>query len=159
MKDICEEVIRRLESGRSRVDVELRMMGTRATNSYERPSAGSFFVDVAFAFVPSGLGNGGDSCNIVFDGAEFAASEGVLRSVADSVAERALGAARGLGMRGAFVETNLVARASGGGAEAKAVILRTASGQHLEKTSDAVLRDLARVKALSVSFVRHVVGA
>lgn len=136
MQDICEEVIRRLEGARARVDVEVRFKGV-STNIYDNDF---FFHNVALAFVPSHLS---ESFNIVFNGVEFAAHPDVLRSVADSVGEEIRAAANSHGLHNAFMETELVARSG------DIVLLRTATGHNMRNTGEAVLADMKRVRALA----------
>lgn len=141
MQDICEEVIRRLEGERSRVDVQIRFKGV-STSVYENDY---FFHNVALALCPSHLS---ESFNVVFNGVEFSAHPDVLRSVADSVAEEVRGVALSHGLHNAFMETSLCARLDGG-----IVLLKTATGHNMRNTSETVLSDIKRVKVLAENVI------
>jgi hypothetical protein len=145
MQDVCEEVIRKLEKARigDTVDVAMNFKGV-STSIYENDF---FFYTTRLEFVPSHLCS---SYNVVFSGTEFVAHPEVLQSVADSIAEDVRKTALVHGIQNAFMDSALVAKSG------DTVLLKTASGHNMRNTSEAVLADIKRVKALAENLVRPV---
>lgn len=145
MQDVCEEVIKKLEQTRiaDLVEVSLTFKGV-STSMYENDF---FFYNTHLEFVPSHMCS---SYNVVFGGAEFVAHPDVLRSVADSIAEDVRKTALAHGIQNAFMDSAIVARSG------ETTLLKTASGHNMRNTSEAVLADIKRVKALAENLVRGI---
>lgn len=145
MQDMCEEVIKKLEQSRigELVEVLLAFKGVSAS-VYENDF---FFYNTRVEFVPARLS---PAYNIVFNGTEFAAHPEVLQSVADSIAEDVRKTALAHGIQNAFMDSAVVARSG------ETTLLKTASGHNMRNTSEAVLADIRRVKALAENLVRGV---
>lgn len=133
MRDICDEVVRRREGERARVDVSVRFTGVSAS-VYNNDR---FCHAVELALVPNT-----QSFDIVYNG-----MPDVIAAVAASIGEGVYRAALARGIRTAIVETSVVARCG------PDVVLDTAASHNMMHTADNVLALLARVKALAENLV------